>query len=96
MPFPRPSFPPGGRALPTPTVMLLPGIAASMEGVPSMLVEFAFPAIFAGAGIVASMGSVERKEGPSFLPEECALLTPIAIPLMGILASTESVSLMLE
>jgi hypothetical protein len=75
--------------------MPLSDIAASMVGVSSMLVEFVFPAIFAGAGIVVSMGSVERKAGPSFPPEECALLTPIVIPLMVITALTESVSLML-
>jgi len=75
--------------------MPLLDIAASVEGVRSMLVEFAFPAIFAGAGTVVSMGCVERKEGPSFPPEECALLTPIVIPLMVITALTESVSLML-
>ena len=51
-------------------------------------------AIFAEAGTVVSMEGVEKK-GPSFLPEECALLTPIVIPLMGITALTESVSLML-
>lgn len=95
MPFPRPSLPPGGRALPTPTVMPLSDIAASMEGVSLMLVEFAFPATFAGAGTVVSMGCVERKEGPSLLPEECALPTPTVIPLMVITALTESVSLML-
>jgi len=58
VPSPRPSLPPGGRALPTPTVMPLSDIAASVEGVRSMLVEFAFPAIFAGVGTVVSMGCV--------------------------------------
>ena len=95
MPFPLPLFPPGGRALPTPTVMPLSDIAASMEGVSSMLVEFVFPAIFAVAGSVVSTEGVERKAGQSFPPGECALLTPIVIPLPDIAASMEGVSSML-